>query len=91
MICNTFMHLSNTPQLSFLFVLKQNKQKDTYKAYEQDLSPVSTILRWWFKCECASKHEVFYPSINIEWKTSPKHKIVSYNSNHKHNLYMNHT
>lgn len=31
----TFEHLSNSPQLSFLFVLKQKNQKETHKALDK--------------------------------------------------------
>ena len=31
----TFEHLSNSPQLSFLFVLKQKNQKETNKALDK--------------------------------------------------------
>lgn len=41
MICTAFVHLSNTPQLSFLFVLKQNKTKGHLQGFGQELSKVS--------------------------------------------------
>jgi len=37
----TFEHLSNTPQLSFLFVLKQKNQQGTYKALDKIFTTVS--------------------------------------------------
>jgi hypothetical protein len=37
---NTFEHLSNSPQLSFLFVLKQKIQKGNLQGFGQDLSQV---------------------------------------------------
>jgi hypothetical protein len=36
----TFEHLSNSPQLEFLFVLKQNKTKGNLQGFGQDFSQI---------------------------------------------------
>jgi mannitol/fructose-specific phosphotransferase system IIA component (Ntr-type) len=64
----TFEHLSNSPQLSFLFVLKQKNQKETNKALDKLSSTIPNnsnqikIFKWWFKCESTGKHEVLHYS-----------------------------
>lgn len=93
----TFEHLSNTPQLSFLFVLKQKNQKGNLQGFGQIFSTVSfssntkisggdsiVIAR-------ASMKPSTNLSTNYECETSPKHKIYIIKFKTKTRSSMNHT
>lgn len=81
MICNTFVHLSNTPQLSFLFVLKQNKTKGHLQGFGQELSKVSINSKIKLSggdpsvIARASMKFLIIPNTTYECETSSKHKI----------------
>jgi len=88
----TFEHLSNSPQLSSLFVLKQKIQKGKFTRIQTNFLAQCKIVQ---SLKTSQMHDLNVNawesmrsstnlSTNYECETSPKHRIYITNSKHKH-------